>query len=97
MKAARVSIIHIPVCSPDYNSIEEYISKIKEALRGAKARTVPKTVQVSGSSYREDPDRRYLRLVCTLRLHLLTQLKTAVVIPRHELRSKCGSESKRSG
>jgi hypothetical protein len=42
MKAARVSIIHIPACSPDYNSTEECISKIKEALRGAKAQTVRK-------------------------------------------------------
>ena len=40
--AAGASVIHIPAYSPDYNPIEECISKIKEALREAKARTVRK-------------------------------------------------------
>jgi transposase len=42
IKATGASVIHIPAYSPDYNPIEECISKIKEALRKAKARTVRK-------------------------------------------------------
>jgi transposase len=40
--AAGAKVIHIPAYSPDYNPIEECLSKIKEALRQAKARTVRK-------------------------------------------------------
>jgi transposase len=42
IKAAGAEVIHIPAYSPDFNPIEECISKIKEALRQAKARTVRK-------------------------------------------------------
>jgi hypothetical protein len=36
---AGASVLHIPACSPEFNPIEERISKIKEFLRAAKART----------------------------------------------------------
>ncbi|MCI0553943.1 MAG: transposase [Anaerolineae bacterium] len=42
IEAAGASVRHIPAYSPDFNPIEECISKIKEALRKAKARTVRK-------------------------------------------------------
>lgn len=42
IEAAGASVKHIPAYSPDFNPIEECISKIKEALRKAKARTVRK-------------------------------------------------------
>jgi len=42
IEEAGASVRHIPRYSPDFNTIEECISKIKEALRKAKARTVRK-------------------------------------------------------
>src|SRR5206468_7288817 len=39
IKAAGAEVLHIPAYSPDFNLIEECISKIKEALRSLKART----------------------------------------------------------
>lgn len=39
MEAAGAKVVHIPAYSPDFNPIEECISKIKEALRSFKART----------------------------------------------------------
>jgi transposase len=39
IEAAGAGVKHIPAYSPDFNPIEECISKIKEALRKAKART----------------------------------------------------------
>ncbi|MEJ7708344.1 MAG: transposase [Pyrinomonadaceae bacterium] len=39
MEAAGASVVHIPAYSPDFNPLEECISKIKEALRSMKART----------------------------------------------------------
>lgn len=39
IKAAGARVIHIPAYSPDFNPIEECISKIKALLRAAKART----------------------------------------------------------
>jgi len=39
IEAAGASVLHIPAYSPDFNPIEECISKIKEALRSFKART----------------------------------------------------------
>jgi transposase len=42
IEAAGARVKHIPAYSPDFNPIEECISKIKEALRKAKARTVRK-------------------------------------------------------
>jgi transposase len=45
IEAAGAGVIHIPTYSPDFNPIEECISKIKEALRKAKARTVRKLLK----------------------------------------------------
>jgi transposase len=45
IEAAGASVRHIPRYSPDFNPIEECISKIKEALRKAKARTVRKLLK----------------------------------------------------
>lgn len=39
IKAAGAEVLHIPAYSPDFNPIEECISKIKETLRSLKART----------------------------------------------------------
>lgn len=39
IEAAGAKVIHIPAYSPDFNPIEECISKINESLRTAKART----------------------------------------------------------
>ena len=39
MEAAGARVFHIPAYSPDFNPLEECISKIKEALRSMKART----------------------------------------------------------
>lgn len=39
IEAAGARVLHIPAYSPDFNPIEECISKIKEALRSFKART----------------------------------------------------------
>ena len=39
IEAAGASVLHLPAYSPDFNPIEECISKIKQSLRSAKART----------------------------------------------------------
>jgi transposase len=39
IEAAEAEVLHIPAYSPDFNPIEECISKIKETLRSLKART----------------------------------------------------------
>jgi transposase len=39
IEEAGASVLHIPAHSPEFNPIEERISKIKEFLRAAKART----------------------------------------------------------
>jgi transposase len=39
MEAAGARVVHIPAYSPDFNPLEECISKIKETLRSLKART----------------------------------------------------------
>ncbi len=39
IEAAGASVLHIPAYSPDFNPIEECISKIKGILRELKART----------------------------------------------------------
>lgn len=39
IEAAGAGVLHIPAYSPQFNPIEECISKIKEFLRAAKART----------------------------------------------------------
>src|SRR5215510_12952619 len=39
IEGAGASVLHIPAYSPQFNPIEECISKIKEILRAAKART----------------------------------------------------------
>lgn len=39
IEAAGASVLHIPAYSPDFNPIEECISKIKQSLRAAQART----------------------------------------------------------
>jgi transposase len=39
IEEAGASVLHIPAYSPEFNPIEECISKIKESLRAAKART----------------------------------------------------------
>jgi len=39
IEAAGASVLHLPAYSPDFNPIEECISKIKEVLRSRKART----------------------------------------------------------
>lgn len=39
IEGTGASVLHIPTYSPDFNPIEECISKIKEYLRGVKART----------------------------------------------------------
>jgi len=39
IEAAGVKVLYLPAYSPDFNPIEECISKIKAALRGFKART----------------------------------------------------------
>jgi transposase len=39
IEAAGAEVLHIPAYSPDFNPIEECISKIKETLRSLKART----------------------------------------------------------
>lgn len=40
LKAAGAEVLPLPAYSPDLNPIEQCISKLKEALRSAKARTV---------------------------------------------------------
>ena len=45
IEAAGARVIHIPAYSPDFNPIEECISKIKQALRKAKARTQRKLLR----------------------------------------------------
>jgi transposase len=39
IEATGATVIHLPAYSPDFNPIEECISKIKETLRSLKART----------------------------------------------------------
>lgn len=39
IKAAGAEVVHLPAYSPDFNPIEECISKIKAILRSLKART----------------------------------------------------------
>ncbi len=39
IEAAGARVLHLPAYSPDFNPIEECISKIKESLRSRKART----------------------------------------------------------
>ena len=39
IEAAGAGVLHLPAYSPDFNPIEECISKIKETLRSLKART----------------------------------------------------------
>jgi transposase len=39
IEAAGAKVLHIPAYSPDFNPIEECISKIKQVLRSLKART----------------------------------------------------------
>jgi transposase len=39
IEAAGAKVLHIPAYSPDFNPIEECISKIKQMLRSLKART----------------------------------------------------------
>jgi transposase len=39
IESAGAKVLHIPAYSPDFNPIEECISKIKQTLRSAKART----------------------------------------------------------
>lgn len=39
IEAAGARVLHLPAYSPDFNPIEECISKIKETLRSFKART----------------------------------------------------------
>jgi transposase len=39
IEAAGAAVLHLPAYSPDFNPIEECISKIKETLRSLKART----------------------------------------------------------
>lgn len=45
IRAAGAEIIHLPAYSPDFNPIEECISKIKSILRSLKARTTHKLNQ----------------------------------------------------
>jgi transposase len=40
IEAVGARVLHLPAYSPDFNPIEECISKIKQALRKAKARTL---------------------------------------------------------
>jgi transposase len=46
IEAAGASVLHIPAYSPDFNPIEECISKIKGILRSVKARTRRKLLNV---------------------------------------------------
>jgi transposase len=39
IEATGATVLHLPAYSPDFNPIEECISKIKETLRSLKART----------------------------------------------------------
>ena len=39
IEAAGASVLHLPAYSPDFNPIEECISKLKQCLRSLKART----------------------------------------------------------
>ena len=39
LKAAGAKVMHLPTYSPDFNPIEECISKLKSILRSLKART----------------------------------------------------------
>ena len=39
IEAAGASVLHLPTYSPDFNPIEECISKLKQCLRSLKART----------------------------------------------------------
>lgn len=39
IEATGAVVLHLPAYSPDFNPIEECISKIKESLRSVKART----------------------------------------------------------
>jgi len=46
IEAAGASVLHIPAYSPDFNPIEECISRIKDILRSVKARTKRKLLNV---------------------------------------------------
>jgi transposase len=46
IEATGASVLHIPAYSPDFNPIEECISKIKGILRSVKARTKRKLLNV---------------------------------------------------
>lgn len=45
IEATGAGVLHIPAYSPDFNPIEECISKIKEYLRSVKARTKQKLLR----------------------------------------------------
>lgn len=45
IEAVGARVIHLPAYSPDFNPIEECISKIKQTLRKAKARTPRKLLK----------------------------------------------------
>jgi transposase len=45
IEATGAGVLHIPAYSPDFNPIEECISKIKEFLRSVKARTKRKLLR----------------------------------------------------
>jgi hypothetical protein len=53
IKAAGASVLHIPAYSPDFNLIEERISKIKESLLEFKARTKRKLLNALAKAIEE--------------------------------------------
>ncbi len=53
IEEAGAGVIHIPAYSPGFNLIEECISKIKEAIRKAKARTVRKLLNALARAIEE--------------------------------------------
>ena len=53
VEAAGAEVRHLPAYSPDLNPIERLFSKLKAALRKAKARTVAALVEAIGQALRE--------------------------------------------
>ncbi|NOT53788.1 MAG: hypothetical protein HOP18_04205 [Deltaproteobacteria bacterium] len=68
---------YLPNYSPDFNPMEQGISKIKEYPRGQSPDPRDLDDRPRRSPQRRH-DERHMRLVCPLRLCRLTQMKTAV-------------------
>ena len=53
IEAREASLVFLPAYSPDFNPIEKMWSKVKESLRGAKARTEQKLLEHIGKALKQ--------------------------------------------